>query len=165
MQKSNRKRRTKHPFLVTDGRNFFHKNSNMAIGLDKVYITRHHLYPKDRKDLVEVAKENFILKIWSHKHFFGWNRLFQFCYKELGREIHTELTIDEIVTMMIEKHWFITKKVGTKAWKIVFKEKTIDEAIDLLCRLISRKYGKETLKAILINIKMAFNLIFTKLTF
>lgn len=145
MIKKLRARRSRHPFLLTDGRKIFHKNSCPSIGLDKVCMTKHHLYPKDRKDIL-IAKENFILKIWCYKHFFGWNRLFQFCYKENNLKIHTELSIDEILTLMIERHRFITDKIGTDAWKIVFKDRNIEQAIDLLCRLISIKFNIEPKK-------------------
>ena len=142
-------KRLKHPFLLTiNGRDFFHKDSKPSIGSDNVFMTEHHLYPKNRKDVllpedVLLPKNKFMLKIWCYKHFKGWNSLFQFFYLENNEKIHSELTIDEIITLMRDRHWFIIRNINTEAWKIVFKDNDIEQAIKLLCRFLRWKFNKE----------------------
>ncbi len=142
-----RKRRIEHPFLVVDSKyNTFCKKETSpqvaSILYQKVHMSRHHLYPKDRTAR-KGPYSNITLKMWCYKHFFGWNSLFQFFYKENGKTIHTELTIDEIITCMIIHHPFIMDKVGTRPWKVLFKDKEVEEVIDLLCRMLSMKFNRE----------------------
>ena len=125
-----------------DGKSFFSKKEIPNIGLDSVNMTRHHLYPKNRKD-VDIKKEKYILKLWAHRHFFGWNRLFHFDYIENRKMIHSELTIDEIIYCMVTRHSFIMDKIGSIPWKLIFGNKNIEDAIDLLCRMLSIKFRKE----------------------
>lgn len=141
-----RKRRMEHPFLVVDNKYNLRLKTTLdpqvaSILYQPVHMSRHHLYPRDRTGR-QGPDSNITLKIWCYKHFFGWNSLFQFFYKEHGRTFHSELTIDEIITCMIIRHPFIMSKVGTRAWKVVFKEKGIEQAIDLLCRMLSMKFNR-----------------------
>lgn len=141
MPKSKRKRFL-HPYLHTDGKEVFtHTISSSGNPLLPVRATRHHLYPRDRSDVKGVDRERFILRLWGYKHFNGWNHLFQFCFTERGIRTCHELTIDEIITLMIIRHPFITNKVGSKPWKILFKEKTLEDATDLLCRMLAWKFN------------------------
>ena len=141
-----RKRHRKHPFLMVDSKyNTEHKEKIKpeikGILYEPVKISRHHLYPKDRTG-GQGRYSNITLKIWCYKHFYGWNSLFQFFYKDNGKTIHSELTIDEIITLMILKHSFIVDKIGTKPWKVLFKEKNLEQATDLLCRMLSIKFNR-----------------------
>lgn len=131
-----------HPFLYTDGRSIIVSAKEYpVIGLNRVKSNRHHLYPKNRDDIPAKHKEPFLLRLWEYKHFQGWNQLFQFSYIENNKKHWSELTIDEIITLMAIHHPFITQKVGTQPWKILFKDKTLDDACDLLCRMLSRKFN------------------------
>ncbi|MDE2030954.1 MAG: hypothetical protein KGI58_01695 [Patescibacteria group bacterium] len=130
-----------HPFLYTNGKDTYNIKHMPVIGLDRVKANRHHLYPKKCEDIPEINKEKFLLRLWEYKHFQGWNILFQFCYLENGIKKNSELTIDEIITLMIIKHPFITKKVGSKAWKILFKENNLNQACDILCRMLAWKFN------------------------
>lgn len=152
-----KKSRINHPYLYTDGKSYFNKNLIPVIGLNSVALTRHHLYPKDRKDLI-INKERYLLNIWGHKHFFGWNNLFQFSYFEGNSKIHTELTIDEIITLMIERHIFIVRKVGSKAWNTLFGSKTLDQALDLLLRMLSMKFNHRPMYVVHEKINFATSL-------
>jgi hypothetical protein len=136
-----KKKRFFNPFLFTDGKEIFHKKKVPVIGLTQVESNRHHLYPKDRGLIPGVNKEKFLLRMWEYKHFKGWNVLFQFSYKEEGQTKTSELTIDEIITLMSINHWFVEDKVGTNAWKILFGEKNLNEALDLLCRMLAIKFN------------------------
>jgi hypothetical protein len=136
-----------HPFLIVNSTytTVRHKKNTppevASILYTPVRMSRHHLYPKDRTSQ-QGPHSNIVLKIWCYKHFYGWNSLFQFFYKEHGKTIHSEFTIDEIITLMIERHPFIVNKVGSPPWKVVFKNKGIEEAIDLLCRTLSMKFNR-----------------------
>lgn len=138
-----------HPYLFTDGKKIFkHKksqrHSNPPIGLKPVLTNRHHLYPKDREKIEGINKEKFLLRLWEHKHFLGWNKLFQFCYLDKhGCKKTYELTIDEIITHMIKEDPFMLKRVGTPAWKILFGEKKLYEAAELLCRMLYLKFNRQ----------------------
>jgi len=130
-----------HPFLYTNGKELFSKKEIPVIGLVPVKANRHHLYPRDRGDIPGVNKEKFLLRLWEYKHFQGWNHLFQFCFIENGVKKCSELTIDEIITLMAIKHRFITHKVGSRPWVILFGKKDLDEALDLLCRMLAWKFN------------------------
>ncbi|HWA32307.1 MAG TPA: hypothetical protein VG694_02570 [Candidatus Paceibacterota bacterium] len=136
-----KKGRYVHPYLFTDGRKILSKKNCPVVGLEPVRSTRHHLYPKDRGDIPAVNKEKFLLRLWGYKHFQGWNPLFQFCFVEDGAKHCSELTIDEIITLMAIKHPFIVNKVGSKPWKILFGEKELEDALDLLCRMLAWKFN------------------------
>ncbi|MBP9715045.1 MAG: hypothetical protein KBD52_00965 [Candidatus Pacebacteria bacterium] len=137
-----------HPYLFTDGKKIYkHKKSqlrsNPPIGLRPVLTNRHHLYPKDREEIEGINKEKFMLRLWEYKHSLGWNMLFQFAYEEDGRKFHHELIIDEIITLMIIEHPFMTSQVGSPAWKILFGNKKLHEARDILCRMLYFKFKKQ----------------------
>lgn len=139
-------RRIEHPFLIVDNkynvRNKKDTNPQLAsILFIPVKMSRHHLYPKERTGR-QGPDSNVVLKMWCYKHFYGWNFLFQFFYRENGHTVHTELTIDEIITAMIERRAFIMEKVGTPPWKVLFKNKGIEEVIDLLCRMLCIKVNR-----------------------
>ena len=140
---SKKKREYLHPFLFRNkkGEIVFSKTKVLTKGLTQIKGNRHHLYPKQREDIPGINKEKFLLRIWDYKHFQGWNQLFQFCFKENGKNRCSELTIDEILTLMAVRHRFITEKVGTKPWKILFGEKNLDDAFNLLCRLLAIKFN------------------------
>lgn len=140
MPKSNRKRHV-HPYLYTNGREIFSIKHMPVIGLEPVRATRHHLYPRERCDLPGVNKEQFLLSLWGYRHFNGWNKLFQFSYMENGTKERSELTIDEIITLMAIRHPFITEKVGTAPWKVLFRNLDLDGALDLLCRMLAMKFN------------------------
>ena len=141
-----RKRRIEHPFLIVDNSYSARHKRDLSpvvasILYHPVHMSCHHLYPKARTD--GQGKECHItLKIWCYKHFYGWNNLFQFFYKENGKTIHSELTIDEIITCMVTRHPFIMEKVGSIPWQIVFKDKNIEQAINLLCRMLYMKLNR-----------------------
>ncbi len=131
-----------HPFLYTDSKKrVYNRKHYPVIGLVRERANRHHLYPKDRVDIKGINKEKFLLRLWEHRHFKGWNPLFQFCYMENGKIKCSELTIDEIITLMVMRHSFIVNKVGTEPWKILFREKNLTEALDLLCRMLAFKFN------------------------
>lgn len=145
-------RHMEHPFLVVNNKYDVQKKKELKEEIAKilytpVHLSRHHLYPKDRTGR-QGPYSSITLRIWCYKHFFGWNSLFQFFYKENGHTVHTELTIDEIITAMIERHPFIMERVGTPPWKVVFKEKGIEDAIDLLCRMLSMKFNRSHLHVV-----------------
>lgn len=149
-----RKRHINHPFLVVNSKYTIvkhkkHINSEIPnILYIPAKMSRHHLYPKDRSDQ-KGPYSNITIKIWCFKHFYGWNNLFQFFYEgENGEILPSELTIDEIITLMIERHPFIMNKIGSPPWKIVFKNKDIEEAIDLLCRTVSMKFNRPHLHVV-----------------
>lgn len=144
-----------HPFLYTNQKEVFHKKEVPVLGLVPVRANRHHLYPKDREEIPGINKEKFLLKLWEYKHFNGWNYLFKFSYMENGEKKCTELIIDEIITLMIIKHPFITDQVGSKAWKILFKNKTLDQALDLLCRMLAWKFNHKWKEVFPIKIDLA----------
>ncbi|MDQ5954962.1 MAG: hypothetical protein QG583_890, partial [Patescibacteria group bacterium] len=66
-----------HPFLFMDELHIFDKRKVPVIGLNPVFTNRHHLYPKNREHFKGINKSKFLLRIWEHKHFLGWNKLFQ----------------------------------------------------------------------------------------
>lgn len=156
-----RKRHTEHPFLVVNNKYNVVKNKKyidpqiLNILYTPVKMSRHHLYPKNRT-AGQGLYSNITLKIWCFKHFYGWNNLFQFFYQgENGEILPSELTIDEIITLMIERHPLITDKVGSAPWKIVFKNKGIEDAIDLLCRMVSIKFNRPHLHVVHEKINVA----------
>lgn len=138
---------TQHPFLLTRGKTIVHKksipsNEVQTILYEKSHLTIHHLFPRARTNVPSTYK-NHTLRLWSHKHFLGWNTLFQFKYRDdYNTEHFSELTIDEIITCIYMRHPFITLKIGTKAWNIVFKNKTLTEARMLLERFILIKFKR-----------------------
>lgn len=137
-------RKLTHPFLFTDEINIFDSRKFPVIGLRPVVTNRHHLYPKNREHFEGINKNKFLLRIWEYKHFYGWNRLFQFCYVDKkGYKKSYELVIDEIITLMIINHPFITSQVGSPAWKILFGNKKLHEARDILCRMLYLKFKRQ----------------------
>lgn len=134
-----------HPFLWTNTSQsiLYNVKNTPVIGLYRVRANRHHLYPKSRIDFNGINKEKYLLRLWEYKHFRGWNPLFQFCYEENGTVVCSELVIDEIITLMIIKHPYITRQVGSKAWKILFGDKNLDQALDLLCRMLAIKFNRK----------------------
>lgn len=146
--------RSIHPFLYTNGKEVFSRKTSPAIGLEPVRTTFHHLYPKKRVDISkdnECNKKKFLLRIWEHKHFYGWNKLFQFFIKEENKCY--ELTIDEIITLMVVRHRIIEEKVGTRPWKILFGNKSVDEALDILCRMLAMKFNYQWQHSFPVKIK------------
>jgi hypothetical protein len=133
-----------HPFLFRCGKQIVRipAGSVPAPGLVPIQSTRHHLYPKHRKDIKDINKERFKLRLWEHRHGY-WNQLFQFCYQTPGsKHKHcSELSIDDIIVMLICRHPFILQKSRTTAWKLLFGNKNLEEVIDLLCRALSFKYN------------------------
>lgn len=133
-----------HPFLFMDELHIFDKRKVPVIGLNPVFTNRHHLYPKNREHFKGINKSKFLLRIWEHKHFLGWNKLFQFCYLDKnGHKKGFELIIDEIITHMIQEDPYMTSRVGTPAWKILFGKKKLHEAAELLCRMLSIKFQRQ----------------------
>ena len=130
-----------HPFLYRKGDRLAEIIGGPAPGFYPVRSSRHHLYPKDRKDVTGTSRERFILKLWEHKHFYGWNSLFQFNYCHGSKKRRFELTIDEIITLMATEHPFIVSRVGSRAWKVLFKDKNLSDACSLLCRMLSIKFN------------------------
>lgn len=154
-----RKRRIQHPFLLVNNKYHVIQRGSTTPEIESllylpVHLSRHHLYPKNRTG-GEGPHSATTLKLWCYKHFFGWNNLFQFFYKENGQTIHSELTIDEIITCMIVEHPFITNKVGTPPWKALFGEKNLEEALDLLCRMLSMKLNRTFLHVVHVKIDIA----------
>jgi hypothetical protein len=152
---SKKKKTYAHPFLYTDRCKTFDKRKTTVAGLVEVRSNRHHLYPRSRTDIGENC-ERFVLNLWQHKHFCGWNKLFQFSYEKGGIIKQSELTIDEIIELMINKDPFITRQIGSPAWKLVFKNKGLNGALDLLCRALSIKFNyrvreKRATKVIFLN--------------
>lgn len=128
-----------HPFLFTDGKSVFRKD----LSTDKsrpVRISRHHLYPRAGENIKGVDKEKFILRMWHFKHCSGWNKLFQYNYTHKNSKKTSKLNIEEVLTLMQCWHPFILGKIGTPEWKIVFKERNLQEAFELLCRFLSMKF-------------------------
>lgn len=136
-----------HPHLCTDGKTIFEKSEAQenVSWIKPVRSTCHHLYPRHRNDS-PCDTNKITIKIWSYKHFEGWNRLFQFSFKKNGVLIYSELTIDEIITAMVNSDPFITTKLNHRAWKIVFGDKDNFQAAALLKRVLSivghRKWKK-----------------------
>lgn len=152
---SSRKLRGKsrlHPFKRTAGNVVLNTfvDPGAKIGTDPVFSTFHHLYPQDRDDVPHsIDKHAFVLNIWSHKHFMGWNKLFfiRICTNAKLKKYKTmELTIEEVLCLMLIKHKYIKDKVGTEPWNILFgKNKSLNDATDLLLRLFYIKEMKNNL--------------------
>lgn len=138
-----KKRKYVHPFLYFIGTELPSKDARLSVNRKEVYANRHHLFPRSRKDIPKKEKEGFVLRLWEYKHASGWNQLFQFRYFENNQIKYFELTIDEIITLMAAKHPFIVEKVGTKPWKILFKDKTLKQASELLCRMLEWKLDRQ----------------------
>lgn len=146
-----------HPFLYSPGNGQLpSREAEFYTNCKPVKANRHHLYPRNRTDVTGINKEKFILRLWEYKHFRGWNSLFQFCYYENNCKKCSELTIDEILTLMAIKHPFIANKVGSREWKILFKKKNLQQAFELLCRMLSWKFDYEWRRVFPVKINLVY---------
>jgi len=89
-----------------------------------VYMTRHHLIPRERDRRKKYV--NFTTHIWSYKH--------QHWHKVFGND-----DIFEIIGTLSSLRPYELRGHLASSWKVVFKKMTFMEARNLLQRLVHIK--------------------------